>query len=194
MLRAKLLSAAGKNSTGGGGGSVDPLGDDFVLVVDTTLAFAGKTVRIPLFGPFSVTIDWGDGNITTHNKSSSYEIITHTYASDGEYTVTVSGTINFWYVAGSNDRNEWKECLAIGTLTTNLNYVFINAMNLVSVPEVIPPGATSMTMMLRNTSSLKPSTDLTGWCVTNITSDPTLFADGSTLDPSNYPIWGTCPA
>ena len=189
MLRSKLMTTIYDS---GGGGGVDPIGDDFVLVVDTTLPFSSKTVKIPVFSPFSVTIDWGDGNVTTHSKTSSYEIITHTYAAEGEYTVTVSGTINFWYVAGGNDRNEWKECLAVGTLTANLNYVFINARNLVSVPEVIPPGATSMTMMLRNTSSLDLSTDLTGWCVTNITSEPTLFADGSTLDPSNYPIWGTC--
>ena len=33
--------------------------------------------------------------------------------------------------------------------------------------------------------------DLSGWCVTNITSKPTDFATGALIS-SNYPVWGTC--
>ena len=36
--------------------------------------------------------------------------------------------------------------------------------------------------------------DLTGWCVTNITSEPEYFAANSTLTEANKPLWGTCPA
>ena len=35
--------------------------------------------------------------------------------------------------------------------------------------------------------------DLSGWCVSNITSQPYSFADGSDLTESNRPVWGTCP-
>jgi len=35
--------------------------------------------------------------------------------------------------------------------------------------------------------------DLTGWCVTNITSEPSNFADNSALTAGNKPVWGTCP-
>jgi len=35
--------------------------------------------------------------------------------------------------------------------------------------------------------------DLTGWCVSNITSQPNNFAEGSDLTESNRPVWGTCP-
>jgi hypothetical protein len=35
--------------------------------------------------------------------------------------------------------------------------------------------------------------DLTGWCVTNITSEPVSFANNSALTDANKPIWGTCP-
>jgi len=35
--------------------------------------------------------------------------------------------------------------------------------------------------------------DLTGWCVTNITSEPENFATSSALTNPNKPIWGTCP-
>ena len=36
--------------------------------------------------------------------------------------------------------------------------------------------------------------DITNWCVTNIGSEPSNFATGtSVLEESNKPIWGTCP-
>jgi surface protein len=36
--------------------------------------------------------------------------------------------------------------------------------------------------------------DLTGWCVTNITSEPSGFAVSSNLTNANKPDWGACPA
>jgi len=35
--------------------------------------------------------------------------------------------------------------------------------------------------------------NLTEWCVTNITSEPTDFATSSILTEANKPVWGTCP-
>ena len=35
--------------------------------------------------------------------------------------------------------------------------------------------------------------DLSGWCVTKITSLPTDFATNSGLTEDKYPVWGTCP-
>jgi len=35
--------------------------------------------------------------------------------------------------------------------------------------------------------------DISGWCVTNIASEPTGFATSSSLTSANKPIWGTCP-
>ena len=35
--------------------------------------------------------------------------------------------------------------------------------------------------------------DLSGWCVTNITTEPNNFSYNSNLASSNHPVWGTCP-
>jgi hypothetical protein len=35
--------------------------------------------------------------------------------------------------------------------------------------------------------------DLTGWCVTNISTEPGSFANNSALTNANKPVWGTCP-
>ena len=36
--------------------------------------------------------------------------------------------------------------------------------------------------------------DISGWCVSNISSEPNSFSDGSPLTEANKPVWGTCPA
>jgi len=36
--------------------------------------------------------------------------------------------------------------------------------------------------------------NLSGWCVTNITSEPIPFSDLSPLSNANKPVWGTCPS
>ncbi len=50
---------------------------------------------------------------------------------------------------------------------------------------------TNMTQMFANATIFDQN--LTGWCVTNISSLPSNFAVNSALQPSNYPVWGTCP-
>jgi hypothetical protein len=35
--------------------------------------------------------------------------------------------------------------------------------------------------------------DLSGWCVTNFTSEPGDFDDGATSWTLPQPVWGTCP-
>lgn len=215
MLHHRLRAASGAIKTGGGGGGIDPLGDDFVLIVDTTLPGASTTVYIPFLGPYNVTIDWGDGN--SEYASGTSTDVTHIYSSDGEYTITVSGTAFQYANKSSAYRAAWKECLAIGRLGNDLTNMFINAVNLTSLPSVIPSGKTNMLSMLRGallinsdisawdvsdvtnmarmlyqTSSFDQ--DLSGWCVQHIASEPIYFALGSALSPEHYPVWGTCPS
>jgi len=35
--------------------------------------------------------------------------------------------------------------------------------------------------------------DLSGWCVSKITSKPEFFSDGTALTKNHLPKWGTCP-
>jgi hypothetical protein len=45
--------------------------------------------------------------------------------------------------------------------------------------------------MFNNANSFNQ--DLTDWCVQNIPTEPEQFSFGSSLSPSNHPLWGTCP-
>jgi len=35
--------------------------------------------------------------------------------------------------------------------------------------------------------------DLSSWCVSQITEEPTDFSAGSSLTPEHLPVWGSCP-
>jgi surface protein len=48
-----------------------------------------------------------------------------------------------------------------------------------------------MTAMFRGATVFDQN--LSNWCVFSIPTEPTNFATDSALNPSNYPIWGTCP-
>ena len=49
---------------------------------------------------------------------------------------------------------------------------------------------TDMTGMFREATIFNQN--LTGWCVTNITTEPGNFSKDSALIPANEPVWGTC--
>ena len=42
-------------------------------------------------------------------------------------------------------------------------------------------------------NALNFNQDLTRWCVSNITLEPTYYARSSALTDANKPVWGTCP-
>ena len=47
-----------------------------------------------------------------------------------------------------------------------------------------------MERMFYNASAFNQ--DLSGWCVTNILTEPEFFSN-STRTETNKPVWGTCP-
>jgi len=49
---------------------------------------------------------------------------------------------------------------------------------------------TNMSGMFNNSNF---NQDITGWCVTNFSSEPSNFAIRAPLTNANKPVWGTCP-
>ena len=48
-----------------------------------------------------------------------------------------------------------------------------------------------MSFMFRSASAFNQ--DLSGWCVSNISSENLQFSTNSALTDANLPVWGTCP-
>lgn len=200
----------------GGGGDIE-LGDDFILLIDTSLPSADLTTTLSWYGPLDITIDWGDGTVETFTETSVGNFkFPHTYPIGGQYEIHVSGTASSTGFGPSTERSEWLKCIALGTVTDNFSSAFSDARNLISAPDKIPAGAKNMRSMFYQASALETglvnwdvsqvtdmsqmlmrtrnfNQDLSGWCVTNITTLPYYFATNSALAPEHYPVWGTCP-
>lgn len=77
----------------------------FISTWDTAITYTGSTannqIKLPLIstGVYKFTVNWGDNtsdNITTWNQAQT----THTYATPGTYTVTITGFIKGWDFGG----------------------------------------------------------------------------------------------
>ena len=158
----------------------DPPADpDLVLVYDTTLA-TGTTVTVPLSsaGTVDVVIDWGDGS---SEAFTTFGNKTHTYASDGEYTVRVSGSLGAF--GGFASRPNLTKCLSFGNLgITNLASAFQNCANLTQVPSLLPPGVTNMVSAFRGATLF--SQDIGEWDMSSVTITFAMFQDATSFNGS----------
>lgn len=77
----------------------------FISTWNTAITYTGSTannqIRLPLIstGTYKFTVNWGDNtsdNITSWNQAQT----THTYATPGTYTVTITGFIKGWDFSG----------------------------------------------------------------------------------------------
>jgi surface protein len=119
-----------------------------VLVYDTSLEPANTTVSVPINGPTSVTIDWGDGSSETHTTSG---FKAHTYASPGIYVVQVSGNMAVLThgVGASTTDNKQKlvRCLSFGNIgLTSASNAFRGCANLIQVPAALPNNSADFLM------------------------------------------------
>ena len=150
---------------GGGGAATNP---DFISEWDTTQAgSASDTVVLPLLsgGTYSGTIDWGDGN----TSALSYANRSHTYASGGTYTITISGTdIQGWQFNNGGDRRKITDVSNFGNLTLTTDSAFKGCSNLdVSATDAPTISSTTATSNLFRDCASLTTADFSNWDVSS---------------------------
>jgi surface protein len=148
-----------------------------------------------LAGDVNATIYWGDNTVETVNTPGPH---THTYHPYGIYTVSVTGSAGAYNSLDNGGTvSERAKLISVdnwGELGfTSMEYAFYECSNLVSVPTTSYgiEAVTDMGYMFYNALSFNQ--DLSGWCVTNIPSEPTDFDTGAASWTLPRPVWGTCP-
>ncbi len=179
----------------------------FVSIWRTTAASESVTLPLRVGFTYNFTVNWGDGTATSTVTAFDDPDITHTYASAGLHTITISGVAQSWYFngAGSNlkiiqvtDLGDvgWTSlqaafngCTNLTTFAggataavTDMSQMFFGAsslatMNLSSFNTGI---VTDLSQMFFNTSALT-SVSLSGFNTANVTSMAGMFNGASTL-------------
>lgn len=153
---------------------------DLVLAYDTSLS-AGTDIAFDLLDPNLLTIDWGDGSTEPATSTGTYS---HTYASDGTYTVRISADSPTGTDLGGfngHDTAVQAEKLvgvtAWGTLgITSLSLACWMADNVAAVAP--PPGtATDLSFMFQGATGV--SADLSSWDVSSVTNVAGMFSQSN---------------
>lgn len=146
------------------------------LVYDTTLG--NTTIELQLKGTVDATIRWGD---ETSEAATAAAVYTHTYATDGTYTVQIEGTCTGFGYSGSNSIPELVACKSFGQIgLTNLSFAFNRCANLTEVPKKLPNGVTTLQNCFQLAQSFNQ--DISGWDVSNVTNMSGMFNSAVSFD------------
>mgnify|MGYP001182484922 CR=1 FL=1 len=171
----------------------------FVFDVDTTQSGVSTSTqfKLPLSSRGELTtnaeVDWGDGTtdtITAYNQAET----THTYSTSGIYTITITGTLESWYLNTSGDRLKIKEIKNWGNGDgLNLKSIdgsfFNGASNMTCIATDGPTISTnSFSQIFRSASSIVSG--LKNWDISSVTSLTFAFYFASSFneDLSNWDV------
>jgi surface protein len=168
-----------------GGGSV---GGESVGLMATSGAVSNLTTYIfelGLFGAVNVSIDWGDN--TPASVATTAGVVSHTYATSGQYEIRVSGTLTGFGQSPYSSPLVGAEYLvgvsSFGDLgLTNLDFAFWGANNLVSVPSVLPNTVVSLEDTFWAATLFND--DISSWDTANVTNMSYMFSDASAFNKS----------
>ena len=182
----------------------------FISTWRTSTVYTGSTadnqIKLPLevAGTYKFTVNWGDGSsnvITTWNQAETI----HTYATPGDYTVTITGYIKGWDFGGgggaaptTGDMRKLLTitqfgCLRLVTHATSLAFwgTLYGCTNLTLTGVQDMPnfkGTTSNMGFLRGCTALTTINNINKWDVSKITFSRNLFRE-CTLFNDNVGNW-----
>lgn len=150
---------------------------------------ADNQIRLPLTsdGLYNFTVDWGDSStsvITTWDQPEK----THTYASPGDYTITITGTLTGWRFAGEGDRLKLHNIEQWGDLNFGQGgRYFEGAANLTASATDAPDltGVTNLTNAFAGAASFNGP--IGNWDTSQVASMYGLFFEAGAF---NQPIGG----
>lgn len=151
--------------------------EGFVFDVDTTqLGVSSSTqFKLPLAsnGTTNAEVDWGDGSSDTLTSWNQAET-THTYSTGGIYTITITGTLEGWFINNGGDKLKIKEVKNWGngnglTLKNINGGYFMGASNMTCIATDAPTiSASNFQQVFRGASSIVSG--VKNWDVSGVTN------------------------
>ena len=154
-------------------------GDAMILIVDTTRR-TGTTVTLPLRGTVDVSVAWGDGHSSVATTPGD---LTHSYAEDGEYAVTITGSLT-QFGPGDAPYADVDRLIAVITWgdlgLQSLGSAFRNAIHLTGVPTWLPTTVTTLNDTFHRADAFNG--DVGDWDTSNVTDMRSMFFDARAFD------------
>ena len=142
--------------------------------------------ELGLFGDVNVSIDWGDS--TPASVATTAGVVSHTYATSGQYEIRVSGSLTGF----GQDPDSWDEPLTGAEYLTgvssfgdiglqSLAYAFYGAVNLISVPSVLPSTVVSLEDTFWQADSFNDAS-ISEWDTGNVTNMKWVFEEAPSFN------------
>ena len=171
-----------------------PLNQNLILEIDIPEDIQGDSIsalstgflyELGLFGDVNVNVDWGDGS--PDSDAAVAGPFAHTYATSGQYTITVSGSLTGFGQDEDGDPLSGAEYLtavtSFGDLgTESLRNAFYGANNLIDVPAVLPVTVTNLSGLFYGASSFND--DINDWDTSSVTEMDGMFGWASSFNQS----------
>ena len=148
-------------------------------------------------GTYNFDVFWGDGNNNTITSWNQPQIL-HTYASPGDYTVSITGTVTGWRFnnGGGNgiDKSKILNISQWGPLNLgNANGYFYGCNNLslsLTTGTLDLNGTKDMSYAFAGCSGLTTAPTMNSWNFSGVTATTKMFS-GATLFNENIGSWNT---
>ena len=149
------------------------------MIMTFNVANNGDSITLPYSpsGTYSGTINWGDGNVTVN----SYANRTHTYATAGNYDVSIGGICSvFSFAFLATSANRIKDIKQWGNIyNTSYNGMFYYCNNLTGISAtdlpIFPPNANLQTMFQGCTLLGTTTTNMNSWNMANVIAIDYMF-------------------
>lgn len=175
-MQISIANAIGAARVRGGGTPPEPVETYTIFGVDTTLTDGSSSnadqyqIAFGGSGSIDATIDWGDGTSDVVTSTLDPKL-THTYATGGQYTITVKpvaagavANINWGRASGAGEAIKLKSITQFGSgySQSGITDGFRGCVNLTSLPTAGPTVTFVGDSFFANCDNLA-SGDLTGW-------------------------------
>ena len=152
--------------------------DAFITVWETTTAGESITIPTATDATYDYTIDWGDGSAVESGQTGN---ATHSYATAGEYDVSITGTFPRIYFNNTGDKTKILEVKQWGSQPwTSMASAFYGCRNL-NITAADVPDLTTVSSMesMFNDTNLSIANNINDWDVSNVTNMTSMFSSSS---------------
>jgi surface protein len=156
----------------------------FTAKTDNTGVSTSTQFKLPLTTStgLNAVVDWGDSTTSTITSHTSPDI-THTYASAGTYSISITGTLPGWKFDNGGDKLKILNIASYGVLNITTNAIFRGCTNLISNATDAPTiTTTDLSLTFRSCTNFNGA--IGNWNTSAVTNMSSMFEGASAFNQS----------